>query len=236
MVRWWYGSGPILMLLLLHAVPAAAVVVVDNISARPNPAHFTRDNPAELDFEVAIRDRGMTRILGCQLALDFGDGTPDLTRQFMDGGPRKSSVKHVYRKPGIYNVRVRGVLLGRERACEGEKRMQVIVVGEPETGGSEAAREAAMLTLCPQGWSLLPGSQSGPRFKIQGVAQSATRVSSLMRNIAGSEWLKEPELEVVEDKKGNSLGSDFTLYADQVSTLAEAPPATGAAQPARRPQ
>jgi dUTP pyrophosphatase len=44
------------------------------------------------------------------------------------------------------------------------------------------------------------------------------------------------ELEVVEDKKGNSLGSDFTLYADQVSTLADTPAATGAQQPARRPQ
>ena len=164
MVRLLYGSGPIL-LLLLHVAPAAAVVVVDNLSVRPNPVHFTRDNPAELEFEVAIRDRGMTRILGCQLALDFGDGTPDLLRHFMDGGPRKSSVKHVYRKPGIYNVRVHGVLPGRERACEGEKRVQVIVVGEQESGSSEVAREAATLTLCPQGWSLLPGSQSGPRFK-----------------------------------------------------------------------
>jgi hypothetical protein len=164
MVRLLYGSGPFL-LLLLHAAPAAAVVVVENVSVRPNPVHFTRDNPAELEFEIAIRDRGMTRILGCQLALDFGDGTPDRMQQFTDGGPRRSSVKHVYRKPGIYNVRVHGALLGRERACEGDKRVQVIVVGEPEPGVSEVAREAATLTLCPQGWSLLPGSQSGPRFK-----------------------------------------------------------------------
>jgi type IV pilus assembly protein PilN len=87
----------------------------------------------------------------------------------------------------------------------------------------------------PDGTYLTSITQSGSRFKIQGVAQSATRVSSFMRNIAGSEWLKEPELEVVEDKKGNSLGSDFTLYADQVSTLAEEPAAT-AAKPAGRPQ
>jgi type IV pilus assembly protein PilN len=87
----------------------------------------------------------------------------------------------------------------------------------------------------PDGTYLTQITQTGSRFKIQGVAQSATRVSSLMRNIAGSQWLKEPELEVVEDKKGNSLGSDFTLYADQVSTLAEEP-ATAAAKPAGRPQ
>jgi hypothetical protein len=162
MFRVLYVSG---LLLLFHAAPAVAVVVVDGVSVRPNPLHFTRDNPAELEVEVAIRDRGVTRILGCQLALDFGDGTPDLLQQFMDGGTRKMTVKHVYRKPGIYNVRVHGAMPGRERVCEGEKHIQVIVVGEPETGTSEVAKEAATLTLCPQGWSLIPGSQSGARFK-----------------------------------------------------------------------
>jgi type IV pilus assembly protein PilN len=88
----------------------------------------------------------------------------------------------------------------------------------------------------PDGTYLTSITQSGSRFKIQGVAQSATRVSSFMRNIAASDWLKEPELEVVEDKKGNSLGSDFTLYADQVSTLNEEPAAAAGAPVARNPQ
>ena len=163
MFRLLHVSGP--LLLLLHAGPAAAAVVVDSLSVRPNPVHHTRENPAELEVEVSIRDRGMTRILGCQLALDFGDGTPDLMQQFMDGGPRKATVKHIYRKPGMYTVRARSATPGRERVCEGEKHVQVIVVGEPEPGASEAAKEAATLTLCPQGWSLVPGSQAGPRFK-----------------------------------------------------------------------
>ena len=162
MNRVFCGSG---LLLLLQAGPAAAVVVVDSLSVRPNPVHFVRDNPTELEVEVVIRDRGVTRILGCQLAIDFGDGTPDVIRQFMDGGARKATVRHTYRKPGIYNVRARGATPGRERVCEGEKHVQVIVVGEPEPTTSEAAKEAASLTLCPQGWSLIPGSQNGPRFK-----------------------------------------------------------------------
>jgi len=163
MMRLWFRGWP--LLLLLKAGSAAAVVVIDNLSVKPNPAHFTRDTPAELEIEVAIRDRGVTRILGCQVALDFGDGTPDLVQQFMDGGPRKALVRHQYRKAGIYNVRVRGMPPGRERACEGEKRVQVIIVGESEANPSAAAREAATLSLCPQGWSLVPGSQSGARFK-----------------------------------------------------------------------
>jgi hypothetical protein len=40
-----------------------------------------------------------------------------------------------------------------------------------------------------------------------------------MRNIDASEWMKNPELEVVETKQGQVLGSNFTLFADQVSTV-----------------
>jgi hypothetical protein len=39
-----------------------------------------------------------------------------------------------------------------------------------------------------------------------------------MRNIDGSEWLKNPELEVVQTQTGQAAsGSSFTLFADQVS-------------------
>ena len=38
-----------------------------------------------------------------------------------------------------------------------------------------------------------------------------------MRNLDSSQWLTNPELEVVESKKENAFGSDFTLFADQVA-------------------
>lgn len=130
-------------------------------------AAFARDVPAELELELAIRDRGVTRILGCRVELDFGDGTADFTHLFTDGGPRKVAVRHVYPKPGIYTVKAKGgkPATTRERACEGERTLQVIVVGEAEPGTAESAREAANASLCPQGWSVIPGSVSGPRFK-----------------------------------------------------------------------
>ncbi|HVH84576.1 MAG TPA: PilN domain-containing protein [Steroidobacteraceae bacterium] len=53
------------------------------------------------------------------------------------------------------------------------------------------------------------------RLKFEGVAQSSTRVSSFMRNIDTSEWLRNPELEVVQTAKGP--GSNFTLTADEVT-------------------
>jgi type IV pilus assembly protein PilN len=59
------------------------------------------------------------------------------------------------------------------------------------------------------------------RLKFEGVAQSSTRVSAFMRNIDGSEWLKNPELEVVQSGQSGDkkiTGSSFTLFADEVTT------------------
>src|ERR1700760_837717 len=69
----------------------------------------------------------------------------------------------------------------------------------------------------PDGVYLTGVQQKDKRFKFEGVAQSSTRVSSFMRNIDGSEWLRNPELEVVQTTKDKGTGSSFTLYADQVS-------------------
>ncbi len=69
----------------------------------------------------------------------------------------------------------------------------------------------------PDGVYLTSVKQSGDHLKFEGVAQSSTRVSSFMRNIDSSEWLKNPELEVVESKKGDTFGSSFVLDAEQVS-------------------
>lgn len=74
----------------------------------------------------------------------------------------------------------------------------------------------------PDGVYLTSVKQSEKRLKFEGVAQSSTRVSSFMRNIDGSEWLRNPELEVVQTTKDNKApGSSFTLDAQQVSTAAD---------------
>ena len=67
----------------------------------------------------------------------------------------------------------------------------------------------------PDGVYLTGITQNGGRLKFEGVAQSSTRVSAFMRNIDGSSYLKNPELEVVETKKDNVVGATFVLYADQ---------------------
>src|SRR5438876_6484468 len=69
----------------------------------------------------------------------------------------------------------------------------------------------------PEGVYLTGVKQTEKRLRFDGVAQSSTRVSSFMRNIDGSEWLRNPELEVVQTGKGTGPGSSFTLTAEQVS-------------------
>jgi type IV pilus assembly protein PilN len=70
----------------------------------------------------------------------------------------------------------------------------------------------------PEGVYLTSVKQTGMKLKFEGVAQSSTRVSSFMRNIDGSQWLRNPELQVVQTTKGSGIGSSFTLTADQVTT------------------
>jgi len=73
----------------------------------------------------------------------------------------------------------------------------------------------------PEGVYLTSVKQNGMRLKFEGIAQSSTRVSSFMRNIDGSQWLRNPELEVVQTSKGSGPGSSFTLTADQVTTAGD---------------
>jgi len=68
----------------------------------------------------------------------------------------------------------------------------------------------------PDGTYLTAVTQTNRRIKFEGVAQSSTRVSTFMRNISASQWLRNPELEVVEARKESTLGNSFVLYADQI--------------------
>jgi type IV pilus assembly protein PilN len=68
----------------------------------------------------------------------------------------------------------------------------------------------------PDGTYLTAFKQDGKQLKFEGVAQSSTRVSTFMRNISGSQWLKDPELEVVESKPGSTVGNSFVLDASEI--------------------
>jgi len=73
-----------------------------------------------------------------------------------------------------------------------------------------------LVKIMPDGTYLTSVKEEGNKLKFEGVAQSSTRVSSLMRNIADSEWMRNPELEVVQTKP-DAVGSSFVLDAEQIS-------------------
>jgi type IV pilus assembly protein PilN len=73
-----------------------------------------------------------------------------------------------------------------------------------------------LVNTLPEGVYLTEVKQTGTRLEIHGEAQSSTRVSALMRNIDGSDWLKEPSLGVVETTNDAAHYSRFTIFAQQV--------------------
>jgi type IV pilus assembly protein PilN len=84
----------------------------------------------------------------------------------------------------------------------------------------------------PDGVYLTDITQTGQRFRFEGVAQSSTRVSAFMRNIDGSSYLKNPELDIVETKKNEASGARFVLFAEQAGGAEE--PEAAAKKPKRR--
>lgn len=74
----------------------------------------------------------------------------------------------------------------------------------------------------PEGVSILRLAQQGMNITINGVAQSNARVSSLMRNLEASEWLRNPQLDIIQatDESGTRV-SRFTLRFNQVIPAVE---------------
>jgi type IV pilus assembly protein PilN len=74
----------------------------------------------------------------------------------------------------------------------------------------------------PDGTYLTAITQTEQRFKIQGITQSPSRVSTFMRALDASGWLQEPELEIVQSSKATTTtGSEFTLSMKQRPAVEE---------------
>ena len=75
-----------------------------------------------------------------------------------------------------------------------------------------------IVSTVPNGVYLKSLKQTGSKLLVNGQAESNARVSTYMRNLSASEWLKEPNLTIieVEDIKVNRV-STFTLTVTQTS-------------------
>jgi type IV pilus assembly protein PilN len=73
-----------------------------------------------------------------------------------------------------------------------------------------------LVTSLPEGVYLKEVAQNAENITLKGVAESNARVSSFMRNIEKSEWLKDPKLEIIQssDESGRRI-ANFTLRLKQ---------------------
>ena len=91
----------------------------------------------------------------------------------------------------------------------------------------------------PEGAYLTNLTQADKVFTLKGVAQSNARVAAFMRNLEGSPWFVNPDLDVINvEAKGSERLSKFTLRVSQEikkdeEELAPAKPARGKA-PAKK--
>lgn len=111
-------------------------------------------------------------------------------------------------------------------------RMQVIDQLERSRAEVVHLFDQLVRTL-PDGIYLSSVKQTDRRIQLKGVAQSSTRVSNYMRNIEGSEWLKDPALEIYESKGASDNGAQFTLYAAQTAAVPVEDAAASAPKPAK---
>ena len=113
---------------------------------------------------------------------------------------------------------IKGLENQRERLIA---RMKVI--GELQRARPEVVHLFdEMVKAMPEGVHLTEIKQTGNRVELQGIAQSSTRVSTLMRNIDASDWLRDPGLDVVQTvATGPEHQSQFKLFAQQVATATD---------------
>lgn len=75
-----------------------------------------------------------------------------------------------------------------------------------------------LVNALPDGMYLTEVTQNDQRIELTGMAQSSTRVATLMRNVESSQWLEDPELGGIETvETGNARNSRFTVFAKEIS-------------------
>jgi type IV pilus assembly protein PilN len=123
----------------------------------------------------------------------------------------------------VLNIKIEEIIDLEDKKDRLLARMEIIEQLQRSRPGIVHVFDELVKTL-PSGVFLTSVKQTGQRLEISGSAESNTRVSALMRNIDKSEWLMDPDLEVVEVKTNRSgdtggRASEFTVFATQASPV-----------------
>lgn len=121
----------------------------------------------------------------------------------------------------LLNIKIKEIINLEDQKDRLLARMEIIEQLQRSRPGIVHVFEELVTTL-PAGVHLTNLNQDGARLEIVGSAESNTRVSALMRNIDTSDWLSNPDLEVVEVKSASSAtgrrASEFTVFAKTLTT------------------
>ncbi len=149
---------------------------------------------------------GVAVILAVQLQLDAM-----IDYQSARNGYIKSEIKKVEKA------------IAEIKALEKEKEdllARMNVIQELQSNRSDSVHMLdELVKVLPEGVHLTEFHQKAKELTFDGVAQSNARVSAYMRNIERAEWLKSPDLKVIESKKkgGEEGYSQFTLTSEQAN-------------------
>jgi type IV pilus assembly protein PilN len=101
---------------------------------------------------------------------------------------------------------------GRIKEIEDLERQRAALLARKQVIEQLQANRSQMVHLfdelvraTPEGVRLTSVRQTGAQLTLEGVAQSNTPVSSLMRNIERSNWMTRPELSIIETKGSDRL-------------------------------
>lgn len=112
--------------------------------------------------------------------------------------------------------------------------LRMAAIDELQRARPEVARLFdEIVRVMPDGVHLVEFTQNGRSLLFKGIAESSTRVSTLMRNIAAAETMDDPRLQVVQSgqpqrgaaaavPRGPGRQAEFTLAARQTGEDADA--------------
>ena len=140
----------------------------------------------------------------------------EISRQISSQHKRNQYVQAEIQKVETKLTEIRSLGKDKQQLLDRMKIIQQLQQNRPEIVHlfDEIARQI------PEGVYLRKFTQNGSQLQLEGMAQSNARVSAFMRNIASSDWLSNPKLDVIQtDKKDTEGNRVFVLNATQVSSV-----------------
>lgn len=143
----------------------------------------------------------------------------EISRQISSQYARNSYIQNEIKQVEQQLSEIRDLEKAKKQLLARMKIIQTLQQNRPEVVHlfDEIARQI------PEGVYLRSFEQRGKQLKLEGVAQSNARVSAFMRNIAASDWLTDPRLDVIQTDKAKDAQSSrvFVLHAMQASDVKE---------------